>query len=70
MCLIFRMIFIYSFFFICFFRYAVVLCDNEEQATNVIEHATQYQINGQSLVISFYRNEKPLHASTRDLAAK
>jgi len=39
-----------------FFKYAFLLYNDERQAANVIEHADQYQINGQPLILSFYCN--------------
>ncbi|CAF0926568.1 unnamed protein product [Adineta steineri] len=36
--------------------YAYILFDHEEQAAYTIEHANQYQINGQSLVLSLSRH--------------
>jgi hypothetical protein len=51
---------------VCFFyRYAFILYDNEQQVARVVEHASQYEINGQPLAISLYCNKKPPNATIR-----
>jgi hypothetical protein len=50
-----------------FLRYAFILYDNEQQAASVIEHADQYQINGQQLVVSLYRKKKSTLKTRREL---
>ncbi len=38
------------------YRYAFILFDDEQQVIQVIQNTDQYQINGQSLAVSLYRN--------------
>ena len=42
--------------FCLFYRYAIILYDDEEQAASVLKHNGQYQIHGHPLVISVYRD--------------
>jgi RNA recognition motif-containing protein len=38
------------------YRYAFILFDDEQQVIRAIQNTDQYQINGQSLAVSLYRN--------------
>jgi hypothetical protein len=41
-----------------YFRYALILYNDEQQADCIIKHYHQYNINGQQLPISVYRQNK------------
>jgi len=56
--------------YLLFYRHAFLLYDTEQLAANVIKHADQYHVNGQPLIISFYRNKKSIYASTKELLVK
>jgi len=48
--------FIFLLNFLC--RHATLLYDNEQLASNAIQHVDQYKINGQQLTVSLFRHKK------------